>query len=301
MLDYKAELVLDGRKRVSGTVEFISPVTDPASGTVRVKFTIDNSGGVDMSDHEVNLKILLGLPIADGELTEKQRNTLLKSARGRRNVEIATLDIWETTYTHALTGENAAVQWASGTSLRPFLDPLPPDHVVAAARRLHYRDLLVVGLISLVGVLFVSACSSSSANAITTVDPATFLQAAAQPGVTVIDVRTPEELAFVGRVPGSLNVAWATGTALTRNPRFVREFDRLELDAALAAIAQQGTDGLLAIPDNLVNRLARPIAEFATARRLPTMSGWSEFVEAGMAAMSEKFRAGGLQIDVKVE
>jgi len=38
---------------------------------------IDNSGGVDTSDHEVNIKILLGLPIADGELTEKQRNVLL--------------------------------------------------------------------------------------------------------------------------------------------------------------------------------------------------------------------------------
>ncbi len=38
---------------------------------------IDNSGGVDTSDHEVNIKILLGLPMADGELTEKQRNALL--------------------------------------------------------------------------------------------------------------------------------------------------------------------------------------------------------------------------------
>ncbi|WP_284615295.1 NAD-glutamate dehydrogenase [Aquabacterium humicola] len=38
---------------------------------------IDNSAGVDTSDHEVNIKILLGLPVADGELTEKQRNALL--------------------------------------------------------------------------------------------------------------------------------------------------------------------------------------------------------------------------------
>ena len=38
---------------------------------------IDNSGGVDTSDHEVNIKIQLGLPIADGELTEEQRNVLL--------------------------------------------------------------------------------------------------------------------------------------------------------------------------------------------------------------------------------
>ena len=38
---------------------------------------IDNSAGVDTSDHEVNIKILLGLPVAQGELTEKQRNSLL--------------------------------------------------------------------------------------------------------------------------------------------------------------------------------------------------------------------------------
>ncbi len=38
---------------------------------------IDNSAGVDCSDHEVNIKILLGLVVDDGEMTEKQRNTLL--------------------------------------------------------------------------------------------------------------------------------------------------------------------------------------------------------------------------------
>ncbi len=38
---------------------------------------IDNSAGVDTSDHEVNIKILLGGVIADGEMTDKQRNALL--------------------------------------------------------------------------------------------------------------------------------------------------------------------------------------------------------------------------------
>ncbi|MEO5698406.1 MAG: NAD-glutamate dehydrogenase domain-containing protein, partial [Burkholderiaceae bacterium] len=36
-----------------------------------------NSAGVDTSDHEVNIKILLGLAVTDGEMTEKQRNVLL--------------------------------------------------------------------------------------------------------------------------------------------------------------------------------------------------------------------------------
>jgi rhodanese-related sulfurtransferase len=42
---------------------------------------------------------------------------------------------------------------------------------------------------------------------------------------TLVDVRSLEERKFVGHVPGSLHVAWATGTALARNPRFVRELE----------------------------------------------------------------------------
>ena len=38
---------------------------------------IDNSAGVDCSDHEVNIKILLGQVVADGEMTGKQRDRLL--------------------------------------------------------------------------------------------------------------------------------------------------------------------------------------------------------------------------------
>ncbi|MDG4764300.1 NAD-glutamate dehydrogenase [Solwaraspora sp. WMMD406] len=38
---------------------------------------IDNSAGVDCSDHEVNIKILLGAAVADGELTVPERDMLL--------------------------------------------------------------------------------------------------------------------------------------------------------------------------------------------------------------------------------
>jgi rhodanese-related sulfurtransferase len=43
--------------------------------------------------------------------------------------------------------------------------------------------------------------------------------------VLLVDVRSNEERKFVGHVPGSIHVPWATGTALTRNPRFVRELE----------------------------------------------------------------------------
>ncbi|MGQ0670526.1 MAG: NAD-glutamate dehydrogenase [Actinomycetota bacterium] len=50
-----------------------------AGGRIHTDF-IDNSGGVDCSDHEVNLKILLGLAIQRGDLTLKQRDELLQEA-----------------------------------------------------------------------------------------------------------------------------------------------------------------------------------------------------------------------------
>ena len=47
---------------------------------------IDNSAGVDLSDHEVNLKMLLDRVVAAGELTVEDRNGLLRDdeRRGRR-------------------------------------------------------------------------------------------------------------------------------------------------------------------------------------------------------------------------
>ncbi len=49
-----------------------------AGGMIYTDF-IDNSGGVDCSDHEVNLKILLNDEIAKGRLTLEKRNEILKS------------------------------------------------------------------------------------------------------------------------------------------------------------------------------------------------------------------------------
>ena len=40
-----ATLLLDDREKIPATIEFISPITDPASGTVRVKFIIENAAG----------------------------------------------------------------------------------------------------------------------------------------------------------------------------------------------------------------------------------------------------------------
>lgn len=58
---------------------------------------------------------------------------------------------------------------------------------------------------------------------------------------TLVDVRTNEERKFVGHVPGSLHVAWMTGTALTRNPRFVKELEaKVKKDAVVLFLCRSG-------------------------------------------------------------
>ena len=62
-----------------GRIQFAS-----AGGRINTD-AIDNSGGVDCSDHEVNLKILLSQAVGDGDMTRKQRDQLL-DGDGRRGV-----------------------------------------------------------------------------------------------------------------------------------------------------------------------------------------------------------------------
>jgi len=73
---------------------------------------IDNSAGVSTSDHEVNIKILLGMAQDDGEITEKQRNALL----ARMTDEVAAL---------VLRDNYSQTQWlsVSGHMASLLLDP----------------------------------------------------------------------------------------------------------------------------------------------------------------------------------
>ena len=57
----------------------------------------------------------------------------------------------------------------------------------------------------------------------------------------LVDVRTLEERKYVGHVPGSLHVAWASGTNLTRNPRFARELEaKVGKDATVLLLCRSG-------------------------------------------------------------
>ncbi len=63
----------------------------------------------------------------------------------------------------------------------------------------------------------------------------------------LVDVRSTEERKFVGYVPESVHVAWATGTNLTRNPRFLRELEaKVDKDAVVLLLCRSGKRSALA-------------------------------------------------------
>jgi len=64
----------------------------------------------------------------------------------------------------------------------------------------------------------------------------------------LVDVRTVEERKFVGHVPQSLHVPWATGTAMTRNPRFARELEaKVKKNQPVLLLCRSGKRSLLAV------------------------------------------------------
>ncbi|MDP9397566.1 MAG: NAD-glutamate dehydrogenase [Actinomycetota bacterium] len=121
-----------------GRIEYALQGADGVGGRVNTD-AIDNSAGVDTSDHEVNIKILLNAVVQDGDLTGKQRNELLAVMTD----EVARLVLRDNYEQNTLLG-NARVQAASmlpvhrrlitaleasGDLVRP-LEFLPPDAVL---------------------------------------------------------------------------------------------------------------------------------------------------------------------------
>ena len=63
----------------------------------------------------------------------------------------------------------------------------------------------VFAVLAVLVALVVSGCSSTSTAAVSNVDSSGFQQALSQPGVVVIDVRTPDEFA-AGHIAGAQNI-----------------------------------------------------------------------------------------------
>ncbi|MFC0708563.1 rhodanese-like domain-containing protein [Azorhizophilus paspali] len=58
---------------------------------------------------------------------------------------------------------------------------------------------------------------------------------------TLVDVRSAEELKFVGRVPDTLHVAWQNGPTLIKNPRFLIELaGKAGRDKVLVLLCRSG-------------------------------------------------------------
>jgi len=54
-----------------------------------------------------------------------------------------------------------------------------------------------------------------------------------------------------------------------------------EFDAAFRAMNDSKTQGIVAVPDNLIMLERARLAEFAKDNRIPVISGWSEFADSG--------------------
>lgn len=88
-------------------------------GIVNTDF-IDNSAGVDCSDHEVNIKILLNRLVADGEMTKAQRNKLLEKMT-QEVADLVLLDNYEQTQMLSL---EASVAQQSMDLFRQYMNEL---------------------------------------------------------------------------------------------------------------------------------------------------------------------------------
>jgi glutamate dehydrogenase len=113
-------------------------------GRINTDF-IDNSAGVDCSDHEVNIKILLNAVVDNGDMTEKQRNQLLATMTDevaelvlRNNIlQVQAISLAEANPTQLLDSQAGFVRRleASGR-LNRELEVLPDEEALAQRRQM---------------------------------------------------------------------------------------------------------------------------------------------------------------------
>ena len=104
---------------------------------------IDNSAGVDCSDHEVNIKILLGQIVESGDLTLKQRNDLLASMTDEvgqlvlhdNYYQTQALEVAAHRALYLLDGQQRLMQWLEGAGrLNRAIEFLPTDEEITRRR-----------------------------------------------------------------------------------------------------------------------------------------------------------------------
>ena len=101
---------------------------------------IDNSAGVDCSDHEVNIKILLDRVVEAGDMTLKQRNDLLASMTDEVGQLVLTdnyyqtqaLDVASHRPLYVLDGQQRLIQWLEHSGrLNRAIEFLPSNEEIA--------------------------------------------------------------------------------------------------------------------------------------------------------------------------
>jgi len=78
-----------------------------------------------------------------------------------------------------------------------------------------------------------------------------------------------------------LRVSRAAAERLGVTVQYLPVSSARDFEAAFEAIAREKAEAIVAFPDALILAQARPISEFATKLRIPAISAWAEFAEAG--------------------
>jgi putative ABC transport system substrate-binding protein len=81
--------------------------------------------------------------------------------------------------------------------------------------------------------------------------------------------------------PAELRESQTAAERLGLNVKYVQVRRADDFEGAFNRIERDGAEAIVAFPDVLVMSQAKAIAEFATKRRIPAVSGWGSFAAAG--------------------